>query len=79
MQCDWCGKEIRGDSYGDFLSSKRYCSRRCKAEAEAEKASGRSSTDIDKSDNSGCLIFTIIKWIIIILIAIFVLSVVLGK
>lgn len=79
MKCDWCGKEIRNYweqvNGGGFLTSKTYCSQRCKHEAEASKqpTSSGSSYSSNKSDNSGCLIWTIIKWIVIIFIALVML------
>ena len=82
-KCDWCGKELPNPIpyTGGFFGNKSYCSKRCKIEAENAESSktNSSSSDIDNSRNSGCLIITIIKWIIIILVALFLLMYLVGK
>jgi hypothetical protein len=42
-KCKWCGRTVQGNINYDqeFLGHHGYCSKKCKAEAEAQRAAGR--------------------------------------
>ena len=77
--CHWCGRPISGKPYyRDFWSGHALCSKRCKIEYDASKTPNSQPTysgqDSAKKGGFGSFIAKVIKWAIIIFIALIILA-----
>ncbi len=79
QNCDWCGKRMRDDDrkyYTGFITGKVFCSQKCKNEYLASQNGGSESVG---SGGIGGFFKKLIKWIIIIFIALIVIAVMANK
>jgi hypothetical protein len=82
--CHWYGRPISGTPYHrDFWSGNAFCSKRCKMENDASKTTNSQPTysGQDSAEKGGCgsFIKKVIKWAIIIFIALIVLALITSK
>lgn len=79
QKCDWCGRHMRDDErkyYSGFIMGKVFCSQKCKNEYLASQNGGSVSTS---SGGIGGFFKKLIKWAIIIFIALIVISILANK
>lgn len=75
MKCDWCGKEIHGNSVHDgiFITPHHFCSKKCQAEYHANKNT-KSDNIYEDDDKTSILgyVWKMVKWVIIFIVVWFV-------
>lgn len=79
QNCDWCGKRMRDDDrkyYSGVIMGKVFCSQKCKNEYLASQNEPSGSAG---SGGIGGFFKKLIKWIIIIFIALIVIAVMANK